>query len=93
MEGGVVEATDPVADRVRRYIFEELRPGRGTDLSDDDSLLDAGVLDSLAVFQVAGFIEDELGVEIDDEDLLPQNFSTIRTIAHLVESKSADPPP
>lgn len=79
-------ARKPVADRVRSFIFEELRADCPADFADDDPLLD-GVLDSLGVFQVAGFLEDELGVAIEDEELVPSNFATIRSIADLVESK------
>jgi len=89
---GAVCATQGVTDRLRRFIFEELHPGGTAELSNDDSLLEAGVLDSLGVFEVATFIENELGVTIADEDLVPDNFATIQRIANLVESKSTDVP-
>ena len=41
----------------------------------------------MGIFQVVSFLEAEYGIEIDDEDLVPDNFGTIEGIARLVESK------
>lgn len=75
-------------DRVRSFIVEELRfRGSAKDLKNDFPLLENEVLDSMGIFQVVSFLEAEFGVEVDDEDLVPDNFATIDDIARLVESK------
>jgi acyl carrier protein len=77
-------------DRIRTYIIEELRySGQPSDLSDDSPLLEKEILDSMGIFQVVSFLESEYGIEIDDEDLVPDNFGTIARIALLVDSKLA----
>ena len=77
-----------VEDTVRRFITEELaHEGAGGGITDDYPLLERQVLDSLGLFQLVGFLESEYGVEIDDEELVPDNFGTIGDIAKLVESK------
>ncbi|MCZ6630771.1 MAG: acyl carrier protein [Actinobacteria bacterium] len=75
-------------DRVREFISDELnlRVSAG-DLVDDYPLLEKDVLDSMGIFQVVAFLEDEFGIEIDDAELVPENFETIGSIAELIDSK------
>jgi acyl carrier protein len=77
-------------DKLRRFIIDELQfpdePGR---LTAEYELLDSGTLDSLGIYAVVTFCEDEYGVQIDDEELVPENFATLGDIARLVRSKQA----
>jgi acyl carrier protein len=77
-----------IEDTIRRFIVDELNPNRSAiSLSDDYPLLDQGVLDSLGLFQLVSFLEDEFAVEVQDEELVPQHFGTINSIAELVRTK------
>jgi acyl carrier protein len=77
-----------VRDRVRSFIVEELNwDGSADELTDDLPLLEKGVLDSMGVFQLVSFLEEEYGVEIPDEELVPENFGTIEGIARMVASR------
>lgn len=77
-----------IEDNVTRFISEDLSGGAlGETITADYPLLERGVLDSLGLFQLVGFIESEYGVEIQDEELVPDNFGTVGTIARLIETK------
>ena len=56
-------------------------------LTDDFPLLEAHVLDSMGIFDLVTHLEQRYGVEIFDEELVPENFGTVAAIARLVESK------
>lgn len=58
-----------------------------TSISDDASLLAAGAIDSLGVLQLVALIEQRYGFTVPDDDLVPENFDTIRAIAAFVASK------
>ena len=45
------------------------------------------MIDSLSMLELISRLEKEFGIEVDDEDLVPTNFATIREIASFVESK------
>lgn len=78
------------SESVRRFIIDELNwDGDASDLTEDYPLLEGGVLDSVGIFHLVGFLETEFGVELDDEELLPQNFESIGAVKQLVESKRA----
>jgi acyl carrier protein len=61
--------------------------GSWSDVDEDYPLLAKGVIDSLGMMKLVSLIEDEYDVEIDDDDIVPDNWRTIRDIAALVESK------
>ena len=62
-------------------LARELKPG------DEDSLLDAGIIDSLGILDLVTFLEESLGVLAEDDDLNPENFDSIATLVQFVESK------
>ena len=79
--------TDPQAirPRVRQYILENLMfSDDPSQLPDDVSLLDRGIIDSTGVLEVVMFIEEAFGVKVRDSDLLPENFDSVARIADFV---------
>lgn len=55
----------------------------------DESLLDSGLLDSASILELVTFLESRFGIEIPDEELIPQNFDTINAIDTLVSTKTS----
>ncbi|HEX6804479.1 MAG TPA: acyl carrier protein [Terriglobales bacterium] len=76
-----------IEEKIRGYIFKQYPALEAKGLGDNDLL--AGVLDSLAVLGVVGFIEPEFSIELTASDLTDENFETIASIARLVERLSA----
>jgi acyl carrier protein len=77
-----------IQDDLRDFISHDLNwEGGPGELTDDFPLLERGVLDSMGVFQVVSFLENRYGVEIKDEELVPEHFGTLGGISRLVESK------
>ena len=56
-------------------------------ISSDASLLDAGLIDSVGVFQLATFIETQFSIEVLDEDIVPENFENINAIVAFINAK------
>jgi len=77
-----------VPDQLRRFILTELNTRLSEKvLTDDYPLLETETIDSLAVFAIVQFIEDEFGVEVGDDDLVIDNFTSISDMARMVEAK------
>ncbi len=72
-----------ILDRLKSYFDKEQG---ASDLGPDDSLLQSGILDSLAIVKLLSFIEEEFDVEVSDADFDPENFENLRSIAKLVTS-------
>lgn len=75
--------------RIRDFIVSELKfQGSPEDLTDDYPLLENEVIDSMGIFQIVSFLESDLGVEVADEELVPDNFATIKSIVGMVDAKA-----
>ena len=61
--------------------------GMTPDLAADVPLLDQGILDSTGVLEIAGFFESDLGVTVDDEDMVPDNFGSVAKLVAYVTRK------
>ena len=71
-----------IEDKIREYILRRYPVLQARSLGDHDPLV--GVLDSLAVLGLVGFIEPEFSVELSASDLTDENFESIASISRLV---------
>ena len=77
-------------DLIRQYIDDELaKDVLREPIRDDDLLLERQILDSLGLFQLVGYLENEFDIEVRDEELVPANFGSVRDIARLVREKQS----
>ena len=79
----------PIEQRLSAFITKALVTKDAVDLDPAESLLESGVLDSMGVIEVVSFIEKEFGVAVEDEEIVPENFESIRALARFVMSKMA----
>lgn len=78
-----------IENKIRAYVEENfLRSSGGGNLSNDESLLESGILDSAGIFELVVFLEKEFGVTINDEDIVVDNFENIACITRFVQSKA-----
>jgi acyl carrier protein len=54
-------------------------------LRPDDSLLERGFLDSLAILKTVTFCEEHFGITLPEDEVLPDNFESVKAIAALVD--------
>jgi acyl carrier protein len=54
----------------------------------DFAIIDGGLMDSLGLFKVIAYAEEEFQVRIAPEEIVFENFSTINAIADLIQSKT-----
>ena len=57
------------------------------DFERETSLIDDGLLESLDIVSIVTGIMDEFDVEINVDDLLPENFNSVDAMLALIESR------
>ena len=72
---------------VRTFVRQQLETRGVTDISDDASLVDAGVIDSLGIFQLIAFLESTFRIHISDDEIALSNFETIDATVDFVARK------
>ena len=76
------------------YIQSNLLTGKGEiKLSPEDDLLGSGLLDSMGVMRLVGFVEETFNIKIPPEDIVIENFMDVKAITNYVESQHVDNEP
>jgi acyl carrier protein len=79
---------DALRDQIRDFILENyLFTSDQSALGLDDSLLGRGIVDSTGMLEIIFFIEEQLGVKVKDEEMVPDNLDGVNKIANFVQSK------
>jgi acyl carrier protein len=61
-----------------------------SDVRDDFDLLSRGLIDSLGILEMISAIEAQLGIELDLEDLDPEQLTVIGPLCRFIEEKSRE---
>ncbi|CAL9327162.1 acyl carrier protein [Streptomyces sp. SudanB182_2057] len=79
-----------IKDALEKFITEEfLQGGQEVSLTEETPLVESGVLDSLRVAVLLGFIRDNLGAAIPLARIDAHTFADIRSIARAVVEASS----
>ena len=78
-----------VEDKVRNYILENyLFTDDQSELNSEDSFLEKGIIDSTGILEIIFFLEEEFGLSIDDDEMIPENLDSVNNIVKFINSKS-----
>lgn len=76
-----------IEETITHHIASHYLEGDGAGLDENTSLLELNIIDSSAIFELVGFLRREFRISIPIEDVVPENFADVRSIAALVISK------
>jgi acyl carrier protein len=77
-----------IVERTRSWVRENflyMRPD--WKLGDDDPLLGNGVIDSIGVIELVGFLQSTFDFTIADDEIVEDNLGTLRAIGRFVHEK------
>ena len=78
----------PIAQEIRDFIVENFLFGESDNgLQDTDSLLDKGIIDSTGVLELVSFLEQTYEMQVEDEELIPENLDSIANVTEYIERK------
>jgi acyl carrier protein len=87
---GERNATGDIRGQFKKFISGNFMSLNETDsLRDDASLLEEGIMDSTGVLDLVMFIEETFGIEVKDEELVPNNLDSVNKLVAFVERKIA----
>jgi acyl carrier protein len=77
-----------IEQKIRAFIVENFFFGESDDnLKDDDSLLENGIIDSTGVLEIVAFLEETYGIELNDEEIIPENLDSITSMSKFIANK------
>ncbi|HEU4481233.1 MAG TPA: acyl carrier protein [Actinomycetota bacterium] len=75
-------------EQLRTFIIEELSfTGSPDVLTPGYPLIKNKVIDSLGIFQLVTFMEDEFDIEVEDDELTEEHFGDLASMAALIEAQ------
>lgn len=82
--------SDP-RNRIKQFITDNFLFGNAEGLQDDSSFLEQGIIDSTGVLELITFLEEEFGIKVDDEELVPENLDSIDKVTGFLARKMDAP--
>ncbi len=73
--------------KIREFIIKNLYYADDNPIGDEDSFLETGVVDSMGVMELVGYVQSEFGIEVGQEEIVVENFDSIRKLADFVRKK------
>lgn len=76
-------------EKIRQFILENyLFSSDQSLLSNDDSFLKKGIIDSTGILEVIGYLSEEFGVTVKDEEMIPENLDSVNNLVAFIARKS-----
>ena len=77
-----------IESKLRNFILENyLFTDDQTALDNGDSFLDKGIIDSTGILELIFFLEEELSIKVEDEEMIPGNLDSVNNIVKYVTTK------
>ena len=74
-------------DEILKNFISQDKGIKVDELGNDTSLLESGLIDSVNMVQILSFIEEQFGIKVGDDELVPENFETIDSMCKLIQGK------
>jgi len=73
---------------IEKFLLTEIAADSGKQsLDPDEDLLGQRIIDSLGILKLVVFLEKTHSIKVMDEDVVPENFQSLNSIAKFVEQK------
>jgi acyl carrier protein len=79
---------DILSSEIKEFIVTNFLFGQSPEtLTDDQSFLESGIIDSTGMLELVSFVEQRYGIAIADRELVPENLDSLRNISQFVARK------
>ena len=82
-----------INQEIRHFIVDNFLFGQddGT-LSDNDSLIDKGIIDSTGIIELVFFVEEKFQIKVEDEELTADNLDSVGNLVQFIQKKLSNAP-
>ncbi len=77
-----------IKSRVRQFVTTTFYVPDPSQVTDEVSFLETGIVDSTGVLEILGFLQSEFGVTVEDDEILPENLDSVARVAAYIERKT-----
>lgn len=75
-----------ISERIKKFLVHQFPTTKS--VGNEEPLLKNRLIDSLGILEVVTFLEKEFNITVSDEELLPETFDSIQSLANFVQQKT-----
>lgn len=72
---------------IKEFVIENFLFGNDDGLQNNTSFLEEGIIDSTGVLELVTFLEETYEIQVEDDELVPENLDSIDNVAAYLERK------
>ena len=73
---------------IREFILENyLFTDDESELKNEESLIESGVIDSTGIMEVIAFMQKEFEIQVEDDEMVPENLDSVNNIVAFITKK------
>ena len=77
--------------KIREFIIENFLFDASDDaLQNETSFLEQGIIDSTGVFELVDWLEEEFEINVEDEELIPENLDSVNLLSAYILRKASE---
>jgi acyl carrier protein len=77
-----------ILENLEKFLLTEIAVDLGKkSLDPNEDLLEQGIIDSLGIMKLVLFLEESYGIQVDDQDITPENFQCLSSMVKYVEQQ------
>ena len=77
-----------IKQKIKTFITENFLFGNDDGMTDDSSFLEEGIIDSTGVLELVTYLEEEFNINIQDDELIPENLDSINNVTAFLQRKA-----
>ena len=76
-----------IESELKTYLTQLAVDAAQDSIEPEDDLIGQGVIDSVGLIKLVEFVEQQFGIKLDDEEIVPENFQSLRCLSEFVRRK------
>jgi len=81
---------EQIEKQIREYLTANFIFDPSVHPAADDSFMENGIVDSTGILEVIMWVEQTFGLHVEDTEVLPENFDSIRSLTEYIIRKQSD---
>ena len=74
-------------EQLKSFVVENFLFGQSDSLDYDTDFFEKGIIDSTGIMELISYIEITFNIAVLDEELTPENFSSINILSEFINQK------
>ncbi len=76
-----------IKEQIKQFFEDNFMAEFDDSFTEKSSLLENGIIDSTGVLELVLFLEENFGIKVEDDELIPENLDSLSNIENFIKSK------